>query len=127
MSSSHDHRRDLVGRVFEDLGRGDGSSLRAASAADVSWWLPLGDAEHRGLDDVESVLLTTLGHRDAVLQSVIVGEDGGSAVVEQLLTTADGSTPATSVLTLRDEVVVAGRTYLDVAAWQGHELEAQDA
>jgi hypothetical protein len=37
--------------------------------------------------------------------------------VEHLLHPRDGgTTPATSVLTLEDDQVVAGRTYLDVAA-----------
>ena len=128
MTSSHEHQRELLVRIFEDLGQGTGRSLRAASASDVTWWLPLRATEHRGVDAVEAVLVATLAGRNAELQSVILGEDGRSAVVEQLLACdGGGTTPATSVLTLSDGTVAAGRTYLDVAAWDGTGAEAQRA
>lgn len=128
MPSSHEHQRELLVRIFEDLGRGSGRSLRAASAPDLSWWLPLGATEHRGVEDVERVLLATLSGRNAELQSVILGADEGSAVIEHFLACdGGGTTPATSVLTLSDGTVVAGRTYLDVAAWDGTGVEAQRA
>ena len=120
MTSRHEHQRELLARIFDDLGRGSGASLRDASAPDVSWWLPLGTTEHRGISDVENALVSTLGGKDAELQSVVLGADAGSAVVEQVLRVREGvTTPATSVLTLRGGVVVLGRTYLDVAAWRG--------
>jgi ketosteroid isomerase-like protein len=128
MPSSHEHQRERLARLFEDLDQGIGTSLRDASAPDVSWWLPLGGAEHRGVAEVEDALLSALTGRAAELQSVILGADGSSAVVEQLLRGADGATtPATSVVTLRDGVVVAGRTYLDVAAWRDAGRGAQRA
>jgi ketosteroid isomerase-like protein len=128
MPSSHEQQRERLARLFEDLGQGSGTSLRDVSAPDVSWWLPLRAAEHRGVADVEVALLSALTGRVAELQSVILGADGSCAVVEQLLRGADGTTtPATSVVTLRDGVVVAGRTYLDVAAWSDAGLEAQGA
>jgi ketosteroid isomerase-like protein len=128
MPSSHEHQRERLARVFDDLGRGDGTSLRHACAPDVSWWLPLEDTENRGISDVEKALVSALGGKEAELQSVILNVDAGSAVVEQLLRGTEGaSTPATSVLTLRDGVVITGRTYLDVAAWRGVAEKAQHA
>jgi ketosteroid isomerase-like protein len=124
MASSHEHRREVLARIFEDLGRGSGTSLRDAAAVDVSWWLPLGPTEHRGIADVERVLVSTLSGRAAELQSLALGANGTSAVVEQLVrVTGGGTTPATSVVTLRDGLVVSGRTYLDVAAWGGPDCE----
>lgn len=128
MTRIHEKQRELLARIFDDLGRGSGTSLRDASAPDVSWWLPLGTTEHRGISDVEKALASTLGGKDAELQSVVLGADARSAVVEQVLRTARGATtPATSVLTLRDGVVVSGRTYLDVAVWPGPAAEARRA
>ena len=128
MPHSQEHQRELIVRIFEELGRGTGTSLRDASTADISWWLPLGTTEHRGVTDVERALVTTLAGRQAQLQCVVLGADARSAVVEQLLGCADGgTTPATSVLTLRDGAVVEGRTYLDVAAWGGLDVAAQHA
>jgi hypothetical protein len=128
MTGSHHHQRELIARIFEDLGRGDGASLRHACAPDVSWWLPLGSSGYRGISDVEGALVSTLGGKEAELQSVVLGAACSSAVVEQLLQGTDGATtPATSVLTLRDGVVVSGRTYLDVAAWRGVPAKAQHA
>jgi ketosteroid isomerase-like protein len=120
MAGSHEQQRERLARVFDDLARGNGSSLRDASAPDLSWWLPLGRTEHRGIAEVEETLVRTLAGHAATLQSVVLGADGGSAVVEQVLQVGEGSrTPATSVLTLRDGMVQQGRTYLDVAAWGG--------
>lgn len=128
MPNSQEHQRQLIGRVFEELGRGTGTSLRDAVISDISWWLPLGTREHRGVADVEQALITAFAGRDAELHTVILGADGSSAVVEQLLRSADGATtPATSVLTLGDGGIVAGRTYLDVAAWGGEDVAAQHA
>lgn len=118
MASSHEDQRALITRVFDDLGRGTGSSLRDLSAPDVRWWLPLGDAEHHDIAAVEEALVRTLGGKASLLQSVILSADAGSAVVEQMLQVGEGATtPATSVLTLREGIVVEGRTYLDTAAW----------
>lgn len=118
MASSHEDQRALLARAFDDLGRGDGSSLRDISAPDVRWWLPLGDTEHQDIAAVEGALVRTLGGKAGVLQSVVLSADARSAVVEQVLQIGEGATtPATSVLTLREGMVVEGRTYLDTAAW----------
>jgi ketosteroid isomerase-like protein len=125
MMGNHEHRRELLARIFRDLGRGRGASFRDGAATDVSWWLPLGTtAEHQGISQVESLLVGTLGNRRAQLQSVILSANGVSAVVEQVLSVAEGATtPATSVLGLRDGVIVSGRTYLDVADWPNAAME----
>ena len=118
MSHDHEHRREVLAHLFADLATGSGATLRAACASDVTWWLPLRTGEHQGVADVEGALLATFAEKAPELQSVVLAADGGSAVIEHLLhPEAGGTTPATSVLTFRDDRVVAGRTYLDVAAW----------
>jgi hypothetical protein len=120
MSDGHDHRREVLAHLFAQLTAGSGAGLRAACAPEVSWWLPLDGSEHRGVADVEGALLHTFADRGAELQSMILSADGSSAVLEHLLHLAAGhTTPATSVLTLSQDRVVEGRTYLDVAAWAG--------
>jgi ketosteroid isomerase-like protein len=122
MSESQRPERTTVLRLFEQLARGNPHPLRAACSPEVSWWLPLGaQADREGVAEVERTLLDCLSAGGTVTESVIVAEDGTTAVVEQLVRRAGASTPATSVVTLRDGVVIAGRTYVDVAAWEsGH-------
>jgi ketosteroid isomerase-like protein len=118
MTEAHVRHRRVVRRVFEELAHGNTAPLREACADDVTWWLPLGPrAEHRGATAVEQVLRDRLGRPGSVTGAVIVDEDGGPAVVEQLLQVGGRATPATSVVTVRDGVIVAGRTYVDVEAW----------
>jgi len=126
MTGTPDDRRALLARAFDDLGHGDATTLRDISAPNVSWWLPLGGSEHRGITDVADALLSALAGKGAVTETVLLGADSRSAVVEQLGRDRRGSsTPVTSVLTLRDGVIAAGRTYLDVAAWLGENAGAR--
>lgn len=115
--------RSEVMRLFGDLARGHGSPFRESCSSDVTWWLPLGpDSEHRGPADVERALIACLGAGDVVLESVVVAEDGSTAVVEQLIGRLGAApTPATSLIALTGGVVTAGRTYVDLAAWEGRD------
>ena len=118
MPHGHEHQRDVLAHLFADLAAGSGAALRSACTPDVSWWLPFGDTEHQGVADVERALLRTFSGRTAQPQSLILSADGSSAVVEHLLHLEAGrTTPATTVLAIREERVAQGRTYLDVAAW----------
>jgi ketosteroid isomerase-like protein len=120
MPQPPEHRREVLAHLFADLATGSGATLRAACAPDVTWWLPTGAGERQGVADVEGALLATFAQNGAELQSVVLGADGRTAVLEHLLhPEGGGPTPATSVLTLSEDRVVAGRTYLDVAAWGG--------
>ncbi|GAB3878988.1 nuclear transport factor 2 family protein [Terrabacter terrigena] len=128
MTSTHDHQRALLARAFEELVHGDAAALGDISAPDVSWWLPLGGPEHCGISNVVQALDRALAGKEVATQTVVLGADSRSAVVEQLVRVAKGvSTPVTSVLTLRHGLVAAGRTYLDVAAWQGENTDAGSA
>ena len=125
MTATQDDRRAMLARAFDDLGRGDATALRDMAAPHVSWWLPLGGSEHRGITAAADALLGALAGKDAVTETVVLGANTRSAVVEQLARDGKGNTtPVTSVLTLRDGVLVAGRTYLDVAAWRDENTDA---
>jgi hypothetical protein len=117
MTHDHEHRHEALAHLFDDLVKGSGEALRAASAPGLTWWLPVTPSEYHGVAEAERALLRMFAGTSAELQSVILGGDGRSAVVEHLLHPKDGgTTPATSVLTLEEDLVIAGRTYLDVAA-----------
>lgn len=117
MTHGHEHQREVLAHLFADLAAGSGAALRAACAPDVSWWLPFGD-QHHGVAEVERALLPMFSGTTAQLQCVILSADGSSAVLEHLLHLEERrTTPATSVVTVREDRVVEGRTYLDVAAW----------
>ena len=125
MIGTHDHQRALLARAFDDLGHGDAAALRGICAPDASWWLPLEGPEPRGISEVADALVSLLAGKEAATQAVVLGADSRSAVVEQLVRNPKGaSTPVTSVLTLHDGVLTAGRTYLDVAAWRGDNTDA---
>lgn len=124
MQQNQPQVRSTLQHVFNDLAQRRTVRFRNACSPEVTWWLPLGSAaQYEGLPAVEAALLTNLLRDDArvALDSLIIAEDGLSAVTEWSITLPGAvTTPATSVLLLRsDGTITAGRTYVDVAAWNG--------
>ncbi|MFS2293467.1 MAG: nuclear transport factor 2 family protein [Actinomadura sp.] len=112
--------RDLARTLFDDLAAGRTGTVARACSPDVTWWIPLDGADHAGAAAVERALLACVGAEAGrvTLESLIASEDGSTVVVEQSVAREEGvATPATSVLSLEDGRVIAGRTYIDVADW----------
>ena len=123
MNESQTSTRDKVTRLFGDLARGLGGPFQESTSPKVTWWLPLDpNNEHRGPADVERALIACLGAGDVTLESVVVAEDGSTAVVEQRIARRGAAaTTATSLISLTDGVITAGRTYVDLAASEGRD------
>lgn len=101
---------------------GDYDTVAAACTPDVRWWTPGTDGTRSGPSDVSAALrdvLAPLQHPVAVT-AVVSNDDGTRCVVEmRSAPPSPDMAPAfvTSVLTLRDGKVSAGRTYTDL---RGH-------
>jgi ketosteroid isomerase-like protein len=112
--------RTLIADVFVDLANGRAGALAQACWPDVQWWLPADPGWIAGPSAVDAALRSVLAGGTHI-DSVVVSEAGTLAVVEQSVRLASGAdtTPVTSVVRLRDERIISGLTYLDLAALGG--------
>ena len=95
---------------------GDHAAVRGVCLPGVRWWSPLDDTS-QGADVctvLDGVLATVHGRIDVA--ALLVSDDGSRSVVEMRTDAANGrpSSFVTSVLTLSDGRVAAGRTYVDL-------------
>ena len=98
---------------------GDYDTVSAACTTDVLWWTPATGETASGPDDTSAALRAVLAplRRPVAVTAVVPSDDGTRCVVEMRAATAPQDSPAsfmTSVLTLRDGKISAGRTYTDL-------------
>jgi ketosteroid isomerase-like protein len=109
------HARSFVEDLTFAWLAGDHDAVAAACAPDVQWWTPLTDDAANGPIDSSAVLHRVLEQLQGPVRvtAVVPSDDGSRCVVEMR---SAGSPPAfvTSVLSLCDGRVVAGRTYTDL-------------
>jgi ketosteroid isomerase-like protein len=94
---------------------GDDDTVSSACTPDVRWWTPLADEPTSGPTDAGAALRRVLAPllQPVAVTAVVPSQDGSRCVVE--LRSA-GTPPAflTSVISLRDGKISAGRTYSDL-------------
>ena len=91
---------------------GDHAGVSSACAPDVRWWTPLADDDAVGPTDSSAVLLRVVEplQRPVQVTAVVPSDDGTRCVVE-MRSAASPPQFVTSVLSLHDGKVAAGRTY----------------
>lgn len=114
MQCARSRARGLAEELASAWVAGNYERVSSACAPDVRWWTPAtGDTVH-GRTDAGSALRRALAPlvRPVAVTAVVPSDDGTRCVVEMR---SSGSPPAfvTSVLTLHDGKVSAGRTYTD--------------
>jgi ketosteroid isomerase-like protein len=120
MKGARSRARRLVEELTSAWLAGDDDGVASACTDDVQWWTAGGTAN--GPTDTSAALrrvLAPLGHPVAVT-AVVPSDDGTLCVVEmRSAVTPKGRPPSfvTSVVTLGDGKISAGRTYTDL---QGH-------
>ena len=95
---------------------GDSGTVSRGCTSDVRWWTPLLDEPVSGRADTLAELERVLAPvpRPIEVTAVVLDDDGYRCVVEMRADSGREDTPSfiTSVLTLRDGQVSAGRTYV---------------
>ena len=94
---------------------GDHDAVSAACTPDVRWWTPLTDEQPSGPAAANAALSQVLAplQRPVEVTAVIPSDDGTRCVVE-LRSAATPPALVTSVLSVRDGKIAAGRTYTDL-------------
>jgi ketosteroid isomerase-like protein len=127
MEGARSQARRVVQKLVSAWLAGDDESLSSACTPDVRWWTPLADGPTSGPTDAGAALRQVLGPlpQPVTVTAVVPSDDGSRCVVEMRSAVAQHGPPAfvTSVLTLRDGRIAAGRTYSDLPQ-QGRTAEA---
>ena len=115
MEEARARARSLVEGLTSAWLAGDHDAVSAACAPDVRWWTPMADEVVSGPADASAALRQVLAplQRPVQVTAVIPSDDGTRCVVE-LRSAAVPPALVTSVLSLRDGQVSAGRTYTDL-------------
>ena len=115
MEGARARARSLVESLTSAWLAGDHDAVSAACTPDVRWWTPMADEAVSGPADASAALRRVLAplHRPVQVTAVIPSDDGTRCVVE-LRSAATPPALVTSVLSLRDGKISAGRTYSDL-------------
>jgi ketosteroid isomerase-like protein len=118
-----DHLRDVVVRVATALSSNQAGVLERHCAPQARWWTPLEPAWVEGPAAVDRAARapfgTALDQVRSTIESVVVSEEKGMAVVELSVPASNGSgtAPVTLVMHIDDGRLVSGLTYLDIRAF----------
>lgn len=128
MDDARFHARGRVLEVVSAWLTGDDDTVTAGCTPDVRWWTPMRDETVCGPDDVCAELQGLIEPlpRPLEVTAVIPNDDGTRCVVELRSAVPTQETPpafVTSVLTLRDGQISAGRTYVDTKAHHQSSVE----
>ena len=115
MEGARARTRSLVESLTSAWLVGDRDAVSAACTPDVRWWTPLTDEEASGPADASAALHQALAplQRPVQVTALVPSDDGNRCVVE-LRSAATPPAFVTSVLSLRDGKISAGRTYADL-------------
>jgi ketosteroid isomerase-like protein len=109
------HARSVVEDLTSAWLVGDHDAVAAACAPDVQWWTPLTDEAANGPTDSSAVLHRVLEQLQRPVQvTAVVPSDDGTRCVVEMRSAATPPAFVTSVLSLREGKVAAGRTYTDL-------------
>ena len=109
------HARSFVADLTSAWLAGDHDAVAAACAPDVEWWTPLTDEAANGPNDSSVVLHRVLEQLQRPIQvTAVVPSDDGTRCVVEMRSAATPPAFVTSVISLRDGKVAAGRTYTDL-------------
>jgi ketosteroid isomerase-like protein len=121
MDGARSHARSRVQEVVSAWLAGDYDTVADGCTSDVRWWTPLNGETVSGPADARAELQRVLEplRRPIEVTAVVPNEDGTRCVVELRSGVPAQDTPpalVTSVITLRDGKISAGRTYVDIKA-----------
>ena len=126
MEGGRSRARRCVLELMSAWVAGDYDAVSERCTPDVRWWTPLSGEPVKGLADTLVELERVLGPvRNPIDVTAVVLDENGTRCVVEMRTAVDGEeTPSliTSVVTMRDGRVSAGRTYLATRA-----LDRKDA
>ena len=115
MDGDRARARSLAEELTSAWLAGDDDAVAAACTPDVRWWTPMADDAVSGPVQASAALHQVLAplQRPIAVTAVIPSDDGTRCVVE-LRSAATPPAFVTSVLSLRDGRIAAGRTYTDL-------------
>lgn len=122
MDGARSRARSLAVELTSAWLAGGYDAVSSVCTPDVRWWTPAMDGTASGPTEASAALRQILAslHRPLAVTAVISSDDGARCVVEmRSATTPPGTAPVlvTSVITLQDGRISAGRTYTDL---RGH-------
>ena len=114
MEGTRSRARSLVQELTSAWLAGDDDGVSSVCTPDVRWWTPVDD-DASGPTDTSAALRRVLAPLEGPVEvtAVVPSDDGGRCVVE-MRSAASPPQFVTSVLSLRDGKVAAGRTYTDL-------------
>ena len=114
MEGPRSRAHSLVQELTSAWLAGDHDAVSSACTPDVRWWTPMDD-DASGPTDTSAALRQVLAPLQGPVEvtAVVPSDDGGRCVVE-MRSAASPPQFVTSVLSLRDGKVAAGRTYTDL-------------
>jgi ketosteroid isomerase-like protein len=125
MEGARSRARSLVEDLTSAWLAGDYDTVSSACAPDVRWWTTAAGGTADGPADTSAALRHVLAPLAGPVEvtAVVPSDDGSRCVVEMRSAAIPPDTQptfVTSVVSLRDGTVSAGRTYTDLRAHGGH-------
>lgn len=117
MNGARSRARSLVEELVSAWLAGDDDRVSSVCTPDVRWWTPVTDGTTSGPAGTSAALRQVLAPlRHAVAVTAVVPSDDGSRCVVEMRSAATPPAFLTSVVSLRDGKISAGRTYTDLTS-----------